>query len=163
MKKILTALILLHIFAVGLFSQTKWEINESSRVDFKIGNMWLMNVKGQFDGMKGQIIFDPTNLEGSSFRVCIDATSVNTSNDKRDDHLREDDFFYVKKYPLICFYADDVVQNKSGYLAKGQLMLHGESQEVAMPFTFQNNEFKGQLKLDRRDYNIGPDFSSFTV
>jgi len=60
--------------------------------------MKIRTVKGSFAGMKGEIRFDEKDLANSSFKVNIDAATVNTENEKRDDHLRNEDFFDVEVY-----------------------------------------------------------------
>ncbi|HZX58059.1 MAG TPA: YceI family protein [Mucilaginibacter sp.] len=58
--------------------------------------------------MQGSILFDPVQPGKMFFDVSIDANSVNTGNDMRDNHLRESTYFDVKKYPLIHFVSSKV-------------------------------------------------------
>src|SRR5690554_7543859 len=75
------------LIQLSVFSQT---IDKSkSMVYFKIGNMGISNVKGTFSGFTGKVNFNPNQLESAKIDVCIDASSINTKNKKRDEHLRD--------------------------------------------------------------------------
>lgn len=149
------------IFCIPGFAQ---EINaEKSEVSFEISNMAVRTVEGKFTGMSGTINFDPNNLEESSFSVCIDASTVNTDNEERDEHLKNEDFFDVTKYPNICFESTSIEKTEDGFLAKGKMNLHGVTLEVEIPFTYADNTFTGNLSLNRLDYKVGEETTTFMV
>ena len=137
--------------------------SENSIVSFSVSNMGFNTVKGTFKGMKGTVNFDLDNLSTSSFEVCIDASTIHTGNTKRDKHLKNEDFFEVDKYPSICFKSTQVTKTNSGYQAIGILSMHGISKRVEIPFTYNNNEFVGQFKLNRFDYKVGEGTGKFMV
>lgn len=142
------------------------QINETkSNVTFTVGNMKIKSVNGTFAGMKGDVKFDKNDLKSSSFNVTIDAATVNTDNEKRDEHLKTDDFFGVKKYPTIEFKSSAIVKSKKeGYhIAKGKLTMHGVTKEVKIPFTYANKTFKGSLKVKRLEYGVGAETGTFMV
>ena len=136
---------------------------EKSVVKFKTTALMVDSVNGTFTGMKGEIQFDVNDLSGSSFNVCIDPSSVNTENQKRDDHLKNEDFFEVSKYLEICFVSTSIKKTKSGFETTGNLSMHGITKEIKIPFTFENNTFTGELKIKRLNYKIGEDYGSFTA
>lgn len=144
----------------------KQEINTlDSGVTFEVVNMKLNTVEGSFKGMKGDVKFDPKDLKNSSFEVTIDAATIDTDNGKRDKHLKNEDFFNVEKYPTIKFKSNAVVRSKKeGYhIAKGKLTMHGISKDVKIPFTYKNGVFEGTIKVNRFDYGIGKEYSTFTI
>ncbi|RSK42115.1 YceI family protein [Mangrovimonas spongiae] len=145
------------------FSYTQDILPKDSKVEFKIKGGGIFNVKGSFKGMKGDFRFTPESLENSAFNICIDASTVNTGNDKRDAHLKNPDFFEVSTYPNICFKSTSVTKTNKGYSTTGNLSMHGVSKTVSIPFTFKNNTFKGQLTINRFHYNIGNDIGTFKV
>ncbi len=148
-------------FALGLQAQS---INaDESKAAFTATNMRWMEVEGSFTGMKGEVNFDESNIAGSSFNVCVDAASVNTENEKRDDHLRNEDFFYVEKYPTICFRSSSISESGGSYVANGQLEMHGVTKDVTIPFTYSNGTFSGKLSVSRYDYSVGADTGTFMV
>ena len=141
-------------------------INDTkSNVTFSIGNMKFKTVEGTFSGMKGDVDFDKNNLKSSSFDVTIDVATVNTDNEKRDAHLRNEDFFEVEKYPTIRFNSTAVVKSKKEgyYIAKGKLTIKNTTKDVKIPFTYKDKVFKGTLKINRFDYAVCVDISTFMV
>ncbi|MEM1321569.1 MAG: YceI family protein [Bacteroidota bacterium] len=153
MKPLLTLLLLLSILCPNFAQSID---SEASKITFEISNMGLNTVEGTFGGMNGTVQFDSQNLANSRFDVCISAESVNTGIDKRDKHLREEDYFAVAQYPNICFRSSTISQTAEGFVAEGTLTMRGVSKEVRIPFTFANKTFNGTLTVKRKDYNIGP-------
>lgn len=151
-KQFLLFTILLNI---PFFATSQMIDSEQSKVTFAISNMGFNTVEGSFTAMQGELNFDPSDSKNASFDVCIDAATVNTGNHKRDQHLRQEDFFYVEKYPNICFTSTAVIRTKLGFRATGQLTMKGVTKTVSIPFYFDNQQFTGTLKIKRYDYNIG--------
>jgi len=161
MKKI--GLIVSLAFLVMGFGNAQTIDSDKSVVNFSILNMKVRTVEGTFTGMKGEISFDETDLANSSFKVSIEATTVNTENEKRDDHLRNEDFFHVEEYPMISFESSSIKNTSEGFMTTGMLSMHGVSKEVAFPFTFIENQFRGTLEINRFDYKIGEGTSTSSV
>lgn len=129
---------------------------EQSVVNFKVSNLGANKVKGTFKGMQGSFKFDPGNLSQSFFKVCIDASTINTRMKKRDEHLKKVEYFDVENYPEICFSSNSLVHSGMSYIAKGILSMHGESKDVEIVFNYSRNTYTGKLKVNRLDYKIGP-------
>jgi len=133
--------------------------NSHSSVGFKVTH-FVSVVKGNFESFKGTVEFDEANLATSSTSVSIDAKTVNTSNAKRDEHLRNPDFFDVEKYPQITFASTKVENGK----ITGNLTMHGVTKEVVLDFTFNGTAndpwggeragFSATTEIDRKDFGI---------
>ncbi|MBB6459284.1 YceI family protein [Flammeovirga kamogawensis] len=134
-----------------------------STVNFSISNFKVNTVDGAFKKMDGEINFNAENLNSSNFNVCISAASIFTDNEKRDEHLRNEDFFDVKKFPTICFISNDIRKTDNGYESNGKLTLHGITKVVTIDFNKDKNSFTGQLNINRLDFNLGEDTGTFTV
>lgn len=145
---------LLGLYAQVTFSQEIDAVN--SGVTFEVSNMGANTVNGTLTGMQGEINFAPDDLSNASFQVCVDPGTVNTSNDKRDQHLLAEDFFNVAAYLNICFTSASIVQTADGYLATGDLTIRDVTKTVEIPFQFEDQTFTGELVIDRRDYGVGP-------
>lgn len=159
-KKYLITLVL----AIGLSSVKAQSINsEKSIVNFEVSNMGFNTVEGNFKGMTGVIVFDDNALVISSFTVCVDANTVFTDNEKRDAHLKKEDFFNTLQFPAICFKSNSISKSEEVYVAKGMLEMHGITLEVEIPFTFENQVFKGKLLINRLDYKVGEGTGNFMV
>ena len=159
MKK--TIVLILGLFlSLSLFSQSLTPVDSASEVTFKIKNLGF-NTGGSFSGLAGTITFNPDNPDGCSFDVHIDANTVNTGVDMRDDHLRSDDYFDVKNHPQIRFVSQKVTgSKKSGTLfVSGKLTIKGITKDISFPFTAQPTKdgylFNGEFKINRRDFKVG--------
>lgn len=129
---------------------------DQSTVNFEVSNFGMGSVDGAFSGMKGNITFDANELSNATFEVCIDAKSIDTGNNKRDGHLKGEDFFDVEKYPTICFSSNEITKTKDGFKATGTLNMHGISKSEEIIFTYRDGIFTGDLTVNRKDYKIGP-------
>lgn len=158
--RLIISLCLLSVFSI---TNAQTINTEKSKVTFEIGNMKINTVKGSFHGMKGTVVFNKLDLSNSTFNVCIDASTVDTENEKRDNHLRTEDFFNVEKYPVICFNSESIRKTSKGYVTRGKLTMHGVTKTVDIPFTFDKITFKGKIKLNRLDFNVGNNTSTFMV
>src|SRR5690242_5758721 len=103
-----------------------------SGVNFKIGHIGLSWVYGRFDKFSGGFTLDANDPSKASFRLTIEAASVDTNNEKRDGHLKSPDFFNAKQFPTINFQSTAVKAVKDGYQVTGDLTMHG----VTKPVTF---------------------------
>lgn len=152
---------LLALFVTNLLvAQTFAPVDSASEVSFKIKNLGF-NTTGSFSGLAGLITFNPAEPGGCSFDVHIDAGSVNTGNDMRDNHLRAGDFFDVKNYPQIRFVSAKVsATKKNGTLfVSGKLTMKGTTKDISFPFTAQSIQdgylFNGEFTINRRDFKVG--------
>ena len=158
MKKI-TLLFL--IATTGIFASAQYKpVEKGSEIKFKVKNFGF-NVNGSFSGLDGTIQFDPDNLGTASFDVSVDANTIFTDNNSRDNHLREDTYFDVKNYPRIRFVSTKITtSNKKGTLfIFGKLTIKNETKEISFPFTAEPSDggylFKGGFKINRHDYGVG--------
>ena len=107
-----------------------------SAISFKVRHFFSY-VNGSFKKFEGTITVDPDHPEKSSVTATIDAASVDTKNDKRDEDLRSDHFFEVAKYPTITFKSKSVKQTgaDSGDIV-GDLTMHGVAKEITLHVKF---------------------------
>ena len=143
----------------GLMAQKMKPVDEGSSVKFTIKNFGV-NVGGNFKGMNGDINFDPNLLQASTFNVSIDAGTINTGIELRDEHLRKE-FFDVQTYPRIRFVSTQVEKGRKDgtYQVTGHLTIKDVTKEISFPFTISTKEngyqFEGEFKINRRDFNVG--------
>src|SRR6476659_8359323 len=97
MKSVLSVLIFLSGI-LPIHAQSYKPANDASEIKFTIKNFGL-NVTGKISGLSGTIQFNPSNLSASSFNVSVDANTINTGIDMRDNHLKKEEYFNVAKYP----------------------------------------------------------------
>lgn len=158
-RKIVALLAGIVCFTV-VHSQTYVPLDDSSRITFSIKNLGI-KVNGSFSGLQGTITFDPNQPENSRFNVEIDAVSVNTGNAKRDEHLRQEDFFDVKNYPKIKFVSTKVTAGgRAGtFFMEGILTIKDRSLPLSFPFTIipttDGYRMEGTAGLRRRPFTVG--------
>ncbi len=97
---------------------------------FKINHLGFSETMGRFNKAQGTFTLD---ADKSSFDFTIDAASIDTGVEKRDDHLRSPDFFNVKQFPKLTFKSTGVTVSDDTYSVAGDLTIHG----VTRPITFQ--------------------------
>jgi polyisoprenoid-binding protein YceI len=158
--KIITSSLLALLFSITCCAQSFVPVDSASEISFKIKNLGF-NTTGSFSGLAGSVTFTPDNPDGCSFDVHIEAKTVNTGVEMRDNHLRSDDFFDVKNYPQIRFVSEKITgTKKNGTLfVSGKLTMKGITKEISFPFTAQPIPdgflFNGEFKLNRRDFKVG--------
>lgn len=135
-----------------------------SQVTFQIRHL-VSTVRGKFDTFEGTVVMDPDQPAASRVDFTIDAKSIDTGVDKRDGHLRSEDFFYVEKYPEITFTSQKVEPTgQNRYDVTGTLTMRGVSKQVTLPVKFLGTAgdpwgntragFSTSTTLDRQDYGI---------
>ncbi|MDO3628200.1 YceI family protein [Mucilaginibacter sp. BT774] len=151
-------LLLVPLFTASIAKAQYIPVDKESTLSFKIGNFGF-DVNGSFTGFKGLIYFDPKNVTASSFDVTIDASTVNTDNSLRDEHLRDASYFDVKNYPAIHYISSKITSSGNSFVAYGKLTIKGRSKDISIPFTaIQGTDeylFKGTFKINRRDFGVG--------
>ena len=152
MKKLfypLAAIVIMLGSAFTVIKSQDWKIADNYSVKFEGGDP-----SGEFGGLKGTISFDPNDLASSKFDASVDVSTINTGNGMKNTHAKSDKWFDADKYPAIRFKSTSITKTSAGYEAKGILEMHGVQKEIAVPFTFDKNVFKGSIQVNRLDYNI---------
>ncbi len=120
-----------------------WEIDPShSEAAFSVKHMMFATVRGHFNVLSGHLHIDEEHPENSWVDAQVDASSVDTRDERRDGHLKSPDFFDTEKYPTLTF-KSTAVEHASGneYKVYGDLTMRG----VTKPVVFKA-EYNGQGK-----------------
>jgi len=96
--------------------------------------MVVATVRGNFTEFSGKIMYDENDISNSSVEGVIKTASINTGNSKRDEHLRNSDFFDAANHPEILFKTKKVEKKGDGFVAIGDLTMRGVTKEVALDF-----------------------------
>ncbi|EAK1860285.1 polyisoprenoid-binding protein [Campylobacter jejuni] len=134
MKKVLlSSLVAVSLLSTGLFAKEYTLDKAHTDVGFKIKHLQISNVKGNFKDYSAVIDFDPASAEFKKLDVTIKIASVNTENQTRDNHLQQDDFFKVKKYPDMTFTMKkyEKIDNEKGKMT-GTLTIAGVSKDIVL-------------------------------
>ena len=104
MNKVLTILGSLCVVGTMVLNASVHKLDLShSNVGFSIKHLMISNVKGNFKTYEAAIDFDYKTKSFNTFNATVDIASVNTQNEKRDKHLRSEDFFQANMYPKMTF------------------------------------------------------------
>lgn len=162
MKRVISFFLALFFlsFVNMLYGQNYRVLDNASSIKVSIKNAG-MDIDGKLTGLEGEIHFNPADLKGSSFSVSIDANTINTGIDVRDENLRGDEYLDTKKFPRISFISKQVtaLSKPNAYSMKGTITIKGISKEIVFPFTaVPKNDgllFAGECKVNRIDFKIG--------
>jgi polyisoprenoid-binding protein YceI len=106
-------------------------------VIFGVSHLGYSYTYGRFNKAKGGYVLDRENPNASQIQFAIDAASLDTNDQKRDEHLTGPDFFNVKQFPVISFQSTAVAVEKTAkgdiYNVTGNLTIHGVTKKVTLP------------------------------
>jgi polyisoprenoid-binding protein YceI len=132
---------------------------------FKVQHLGLANSYGRFNDITGTIVFDADQPANSRFSFSVAAESVDTGNDKRDQHLRSGDFFDVANHPTITFESRRVKPlGGDRFEVEGDITLLGNTRSVTAevvqtgagkdPWGNHRRGFETQFTFRRSEYGM---------
>jgi polyisoprenoid-binding protein YceI len=145
----------------------RWNIDPThSTAEFSVRHLMITNVKGRFGALSGTVDYDAASPEASKINVTIDATSIDTRDEKRDGHLKSADFFDVEKFPTLTFVSKKVTKDGDTLNAVGDLTMHGVTKEITLevdtpsapgkdPWGNTRIGSSAQAKINRKDWGLG--------
>ncbi len=143
-----------------------WQIDSAhSLIQFSVRHMMISTVRGRFEKFSGLIELDEKNPANTTVSVDIDVASVNTNEDKRDNHLRSADFFYAEKFPLMKFRSKKVELTDATHARLiGDLTIRDVTHEVILaveytgqaksPWGMVSAGFNAQTKINRTAWGL---------
>lgn len=149
--------------------KTRWRIDPAhSRADFTVKHMMFSKVRGAFQDLEGALEIDPDEPGASSVSVEIDAASIDTGVEDRDQHLRSEDFFDVEEHPTLRFESrrieGDPERAGEGFHIVGDLTIRGTTREVVLDATYlgegtdpwggTRRGYSTEATIDRRDFGL---------
>jgi polyisoprenoid-binding protein YceI len=144
----------------------KWNIDPShSTAEFSVRHLMITNVKGRFGKLQGSVEYDPARPELTKLEATIDASSIDTRDEKRDAHLRSGDFFDVEKFPTLTFKSTEVKKTADGFTAIGELTMHGVTKPIELDIEGPSDQTKdpwggtrigasATAKINRKDWGL---------
>jgi polyisoprenoid-binding protein YceI len=123
------------LFISSAFAQVEtWKLDPAhSAAQFAVRHMGISTVRGEFRKVSGSANYDPADPGKTALDATIDATTVDTRVDMRDNDLRSPNFLDVQKYPTITFKSKRAESAGSGKLKiTGDLTIHGVTREAVL-------------------------------
>jgi polyisoprenoid-binding protein YceI len=145
-----------------------WQIDPNhSSAQFAVKHLAVSTVRGAFTKVSGSAKYDPADPSKTSLEATIDANSVDTRVEMRDNDLRSARFFDVQKYPTITFHSKQVQVVGQGKLKiSGELTIHGVTKDVTLDVDGPSEPIKDPMgkgqrigasattKINRQDFGI---------
>jgi polyisoprenoid-binding protein YceI len=124
--------------------KSRWRLDPTrSRIEFRTPTFWgLITVKGRFEHYDGTLDL----RREPAVELTIDASSLDTNNNKRDKHLRSADFFDVDNHPQVRFVSDSATLDGERLRVSGRLHAAGKSTPVDVDATLRRID--DELELD---------------
>ena len=133
MRAIAALFATLLVSTVASADSAVWAIDAShSHVGFNISHLVVSSVNGRFKDVSGKATLDEADLTKSSVDVLIKVYSINTDDEKRDEHLKSPDFFDVAKFPEIKFHSTKIVRGGKQYKVTGDLTIRDVTKSVTL-------------------------------
>lgn len=136
-----------------------------SEIAFTVRHMMFAKVRGQFKAWSATFAFDPASPAQSTLKVEVDIASLDTREEKRDAHLRSDDFFAAEKFPKMTFASKRVeVAGEGRFKVTGDLTIRDATHELTLdveqtgggkdPWGNQRLGFVAKGSLQRSEFGL---------
>jgi polyisoprenoid-binding protein YceI len=146
-------------------AKTVWKLDPAhTLVEFSAKHLMISTVKGRIAGVEGSIVLDEKEPSNSAVEVTLDAKTLDTRIEQRDQHLRSDDFLDVEKFPTITFKSTDIQGDEQNFKLTGDLTIRDITRPITLDVTYEGRTkdpwggervgFSATGKLDRRAYGL---------
>lgn len=150
---------------ISVTAQTKWKLDKShSSVRFSVNHLVVSEAEGTFKMWDGTVEHSKDDFSDAKINFTVEVNSINTDNERRDGHLKSDDFFNAEKFPTMKFESTSMKPlGNNKYELTGNLTIR----DVTKPVTFQVTHggilttsrgrkagFKATTTINRFDYNL---------
>jgi polyisoprenoid-binding protein YceI len=164
---VLTTVLTLAFSAAAGAQAATWQIDPNhTAAQFAVKHLAVSTVRGAFMKVSGSAQHDPADPSKDSVEITIDAASIDTRVQMRDNDLRSPNFLDVQKYPTITFKSKQVKSAGTGKLQMvGDLTIHGVTKEVILdvdgpsspikdPWGNQRIGASATTKVNRNDFGV---------
>lgn len=145
------------------FAQTVWSIDKAhSKIGFNVIHMAISEVEGEFTDFDAKVSSKAEDFHNADVEFTAKVASIDTENERRDNHLKSDDFFNAEQFPEVKF-KGKLVKEGSNYKLKGDFTMRDVTKPVSFDVTYGGTidtgrglkaGFKVLGTVDRKDYNL---------
>jgi polyisoprenoid-binding protein YceI len=151
------------LVAGASMAQTNWSIDKAhSKIGFNARHLVVSEVEGYFKDYDAKVTSTADDFAGSTIEFTAKTASVFTDNEKRDGHLKSDDFFNAEKFPELKF-TGTLAKENGKYVLKGNLTIRDVTKPVTLDVTYggrvkafggERAGFKVSGKILRKEYGL---------
>jgi len=164
-KLIFTGILCSLAFALAAYGGDSFKIDPvHSSVIFSTKHNGISDFYGAFKDVSGTVAFDSADPSKSSVELTVPVESVDTRNEKRDQHLKSPDFFNAKQFPTLTFKSTKIEGTGDSYKISGDLTIHGVTKPITVDFKKgpEGKGGKGEIRgggetrftIKRSDYDM---------
>lgn len=143
---------------------SRWRIDTThSELTFQVRHL-VSRVRGSFGEWSGSLQADPGRLSEGAVEVVVQTRSIDTKNERRDNHLRTSDFFDAETHPTITFRSDRVEVEGERLRVHGTLTMRGVARPVLLEGAYlgigrdaqgrRRMGFEASTTINRHDYGV---------
>ena len=165
MQHLRNTVILVLFVVLSINAQSKWTADKShSKVQFTVTHLIISEVTGQFKSFDINVQSSKDDFSDAKIDFSADIASINTDNEKRDSHLKSDDFFNAEKFPKMIFKGKSFTKiDGKNYKLVGDLTIRDVTKEVTLDVVYNGTVqawgqaragFKIKGEINRFDYNL---------
>lgn len=153
MKKAILFLAVTFGVSVGVQAQELKVKSDKAKIEFFVVSD---KQEGEIGGFEATIKFNPSDPSSSSIKGSVDVKTIDTGSKMRDNHLKNEDYFDVEKYPKMKFESNSISQNDDGsFTMKGSMTIKDITKPVTFKFDYKNKKFEGKATIYGTDFKVG--------
>lgn len=164
MLKMKRLLVIISLFTASVsYGQTQWKIDKThSIIRFTTTHMLISEVEGKFNEFEGTVLSSSDDFIGSTVNFTAKVSSIDTESERRDNHLKSDDFFNAETYPDIVF-TGKIVKEGDKYFLVGNFTIRETTKEIKFDVKYNGQiagrrgkkaGFKVTGEISRFDYGL---------
>ena len=165
MKKLIFTVAIAIVATWNLSAQSTWVFDQAhTSVGFSVDHLVISETTGQFSSFEGTVNSSSDDFSGADVQFTIDVASIDTDNERRDGHLKSDDFFNAEDYPKMTFKSSSFKKVEgSTYKLIGDLTIRDVTKPIELTVVFKGTAKMGDTQkagfkitgaLNRFDYNL---------
>ena len=143
----------------------KWTLDKNhSNVKFTVTHLVVSEVEGNFKIFDGTMENSKEDFSDAKINFTVDVASIDTDNERRDNHLKGDDFFNAEKFPAMKFESTSMKSlGNNKYTLAGNLTIRDVTKPVSFDVTYGGSiaamgttkvGFTAKTTINRFDYNL---------
>ncbi|MDT8420457.1 MAG: YceI family protein [Desulfuromonadales bacterium] len=164
LRKVFIPFVALLLTTSGVSAAT-YEVDPAhSQVHFTVAHLVVFKVRGAFTDFTGTAEADTAAQTLESVSATINTSSIDTRIEKRDNHLRSEDFFAVERFPQITFVSTRIIGSGSDITVYGNLTIRDQTREIMLKGSYLGSQkdgwgnqvagFAATGKINRKDFGL---------